>query len=42
MDGVQGNDVLLRRGTVESGNTTVRVTISVGFVPIGVDRQIGV
>ena len=48
MDGVQGNDELLRRGTrstlevVEDGAVAAGATVSTSFVLAGADRQIGV
>ena len=42
MDGYQGIDVFLRRGTLKDGDVAVRATVSASFVPAGADRQIGV
>ena len=42
MDGAQGYDVFLRRGTVKNGDVAVRATVSAGVVQAGADRQIGV
>jgi hypothetical protein len=42
MDGVQGYDVFLRRGTLKDGDVAVRATVSADFVAAGADRQIGV
>jgi hypothetical protein len=42
MDDAQGNDVILRRGTLKDGNVAVRATVSADFVAAGADRQIGV
>jgi hypothetical protein len=42
MDGAQGNDVFLRRGTLKDGQVAVRATVSADFVTAGADRRIGV
>jgi hypothetical protein len=42
MDGAQGNDGILRRGTLKDGNAAVGATVSAGFMPAGADLQIGV
>ena len=42
MDGAQGYDVILRRGTLKDGDDAVRATVSASFMPAGADRQIGV
>jgi hypothetical protein len=42
MDDAQGNDVILRRGTLKDGNVAVRATVSARFVLAGADRRIGV
>jgi hypothetical protein len=42
MDDARGNDVILRRGTLQDGNPAVRATVSGSFVLVGADRQIGV
>jgi hypothetical protein len=42
MDDAQGNDVILRRGTLKDGHVAVRATVSASIVPAGADRQIGV
>ena len=42
MDDAQGNDVILRRGTLKDGNIAVRATVSISFVLTEADRRIGV
>jgi hypothetical protein len=42
MDDAQGNDVILRRGTLKDGDVAVRATVSASFMLAGADRQIGV
>jgi hypothetical protein len=42
MDDAQGNDVILRRGTLKDRDVAVRATVSVSFVLAEADRRIGV
>jgi hypothetical protein len=42
MDSLQGNDVLLGRGTLKDGDVAVRATVSARFVPAEADRRIAV
>jgi len=42
MDGAQGYDVFLRRGTLKDDHIAVRATVLADFVPAGADRRIGV